>query len=532
MHWADVLAKELLAEKKAEKQVFATAITPSGPIHVGNMREVLTTEAVFRATKDLGAAAELLYIGDTYDPLRKVYAFLDKREYATHVGKPLSDIPCPCGKHASYAEHFLEPFLEALHELGVEPKVLLAHEMYRSGSYLEATRDALDDTAALREIIERVSRRKLPKAWIPFNVLCPSCGRFSGVVPTLYEYPYIEFACSAPAKGETPPGCGHTGRYDIRKPGGGKLPWRVDWPARWRFLGVTFEAFGKDHAAAGSSWDTGVEIARKVYDCEPPNHTVYEFVLVKGSGAMHSSTGTAVAAAEMLALAPAAVLRFLMLRYQPERHIDFDTGLGIIQLVEDYDKWEAAAFVGSDSPELGEARRTYELAQPREVPSARPQIASYRHLVTVVQIAGGVDRVEEILKRSGSIKTINPRDSALLRERARHVISWLERGAPEEMRFTVQPSFTAELAAKLGPEDRSTLKAVRAALESVEWSPESIHNAIHEAGAKLGTKTGDSFRPVYKALLGNERGPRAGFFLASLDREFVLTRLADAAAAA
>ncbi|MBI4392249.1 MAG: lysine--tRNA ligase [Euryarchaeota archaeon] len=528
MHWADVLASELVAKKPVEKQVFATAITPSGPIHVGNMREVLTTEAVFRATKDLGVASELIYIGDTFDPLRKVYPFLDAATYAPHVGKPLSDIPCPCAGHASYAEHFLQPFLGALHELGVDPRVLLAHEMYRSGMYVEATKVALERTSEIREIIERVSKRALPRNWIPFNVLCPSCGRFSGVVPTLYEYPFIDFSCTLPAKGETPAGCGHVGRYDITRPGGGKLPWRVDWPARWGFLGVTFEAFGKDHAAAGSSWDTGTEIAKRVYDYEPPHHTVYEFVLIKGQGAMHSSTGTAVAATDMLAMTPPAVLRFLMLRYQPERHIDFDTGLGILQLVDDYDKWEDAAFTGTSAPELQEAKRTYELAQPREIPRIRPQQVAYRHLVTVVQVAGGIEQVEAVLGRTGYISKLSDADREALRERVRHVKHWIERFAPEDVRFSLQATLTDEMAAAITPSERNTLQAVVAALGSVAWSPEAIHNAIHEAGARLGLKGGEAFKPVYKALLAKERGPRAGFFLASLDRDFVITRLAEA----
>ena len=48
MHWADVLANELLKDDR--KHVLATGITPSGPIHIGNMREVLTTDAVYTTT--------------------------------------------------------------------------------------------------------------------------------------------------------------------------------------------------------------------------------------------------------------------------------------------------------------------------------------------------------------------------------------------------------------------------------------------------------------------------------------------------
>ncbi|MDX1612025.1 MAG: lysine--tRNA ligase, partial [Candidatus Thermoplasmatota archaeon] len=329
MHWADVLAKELL--EQGDEHVLATGITPSGPIHVGNLREVMTTETVHRAVRDQGGKSTLLYIGDTYDPLRKVYPFLEDHpsiDYEAHVGKPLSDVPCPCGEHESYAHHFLEPFLEALSHLGIEPVVKLAHEMYQDGSYTEAIQQALDKAPEIREILEGVSGRELPKHWLPLNVKCQACGKISGTEPLLYEYPEVEYRCA----------CEHEGRIDVRENDIGKLPWRVDWPARWSFLGVTFEAFGKDHAAAGGSWDTGQPIARQVYEINPPHHTVYEFIHVKGEGAMHSSTGTGIAAGDVLDVTPPEVLRFFFERYQPNKHVEFDPGMGLLDLVDDYDR--------------------------------------------------------------------------------------------------------------------------------------------------------------------------------------------------
>ena len=127
------------------------------------MREVLTTELVHRSLEKLGCESDLIYIGDTYDPLRKVYPFLDKATYEPHVGKPLCDIPCPCGSHASYAEHFLEPFLKDLEQLGVKPRVLLAHEMYRSGMYLDATKDALEHTKAIEELTRAMPTLERPQ---------------------------------------------------------------------------------------------------------------------------------------------------------------------------------------------------------------------------------------------------------------------------------------------------------------------------------------------------------------------------------
>ena len=83
MHWADVVAEQLA--ERADSHIVATGITPSGPIHVGNMREVLTADLIVRACEDRGLDAELVYIADSADPLRKVYPFLDPEEVKSNL---------------------------------------------------------------------------------------------------------------------------------------------------------------------------------------------------------------------------------------------------------------------------------------------------------------------------------------------------------------------------------------------------------------------------------------------------------------
>lgn len=524
MHWADVLAEELAA--RGSRHVLATAITPSGPIHVGNMREVLTTEMVHRSLEKMGCESELIYIGDTYDPLRKVYPFLDKAKYEEHVGKPLCDIPCPGGCHESYAHHFLDPFLKDLEALGVRPRVLLAHEMYRKGMYLDATRDALENAAAIEEIIVRVSGRALPPKWLPFNVQCSSCQRLNGPIPTLYAAPFIEYRCEA---------CGHQGRKDIREPGGGKLPWRVDWPARWKFLEVTFEAMGKDHAAAGSSWDTGIEISEKVYNYAPPLRTVYEFIQLKNGGAMHSSAGNAISASEMLRMTPPETLRFLIARYQPSKHIDFDPGLGIVDLVNEYDRWEHAYFTGGpearEDPQYKELDRVIELSQPHHMPTEEPPQIPYNHLVLLTELTGGKwDGVKAILRRSEMVGDLSPVAEEHLKARVEHARFWLERFAPPEARTRILDPWTPEAAKQLTELDRRFFRSLHGRLANLRWTGEALHNAVHEAGKETGLGGGKSFQAIYAAFLGQKRGPRAGHFLASLEKHFVLRRLQEAAA--
>lgn len=514
MHWAEVLADGLL--KKQQKHVLATGITPSGPIHIGNMREILTTDAVYRCLVEKGGDAEFIYVCDDFDPLRKVYPYLPQT-YAQYVGKAISEIPCPCGNHKSYADHFLTSFLNSLKEIGVCPRVHRASEMYANGEYNESIQIALENTERIRHILETISGRNIPKEWLPFNVKCQTCGRLSTTHPTLYEYPTIEYTCD----------CGHIGEVDIRQGGIGKLPWRVDWPARWKMLGVTFEPCGKDLATVGGARETGAKIVEEIFNYPNPALQVYEFIMLKGQGAMHSSKGTALSGEEMLHITPPEVLRFLIMRNQPNKHIVFDSGLGLLSLVDDYDKEEEVYF-GKEEEIRGmkDLTKTYELSQPFHVPKAMPIHLPYRHLVTVIQIAKTWDGVKEILVRTRQIPTkLKKEDEERLKQRTEHMRYWLEKFAPEEVKFEVQETLPK---VSLTHEQKTILTMFKEKIPTIPWEPEAIHNTIYEIseGTKIPIKT--AFQAIYESILGKPQGPRAGYFLSNLDKHFVHDRLTEA----
>ncbi|MBN2065420.1 MAG: lysine--tRNA ligase [Candidatus Thermoplasmatota archaeon] len=514
MHWADVLAEELLKDNK--KHVLATGITPSGPIHIGNMREVLTTDAVYRSLKEKGAKADFIYIADDFDNLRKVYPFLPE-SYEKYVGMPISEIPCPCGEHKSYADHFLMSFLDSLKELGIYPIVHRASEMYKSGMYEEAIKTALDNTERIKTIIETVSKRQLPKQWIPFNILCTSCGRITTAKPVLYEFPFVEYTCE----------CGYEGKVDIQEGGVGKLPWRVDWPARWKILGVTYEPFGKDHGAAGGTHDTGAVIAKDIFKYPPPKYTTYEFILLKGKGAMHSSKGTALSAGEMLCMTPPEVLRFLLMNNQPNKHIVFDPGLGLLSLVDEYDQLERVYFNAEKKTKgMKDLEKTYELSQPYEVPKHLPHQVPYRHLVTVVQIGKTWKDIKKILQRTEQIPNdMSTTDEARLKQRAEHVTYWLEYFAPEMLKFEIKQKLPK---VDLSSEQHRFVTSFLDILSSLEWDGEHIHNAIYEIAETENIPIKTAFTTTYQLLLGQEKGPRAGYFLSNVDKSFVLKRFKEA----
>lgn len=517
-HWADAAADELL--EKSSDHVINTGITPSGPIHVGSAREILTADAVHRAMQDAGGTSVLNYIADTYDPLRKVYPFLDD-SYEAHVGKPLSAIPCPCGEHPSYADHFLTPFLEGAAALGVELHLLRAHEMYEEGLYADAIFEALEHRDAIAAILHDQTGKDISEDWSPFRPLCPDCGRLTAARVTGFdrEAGVVRAACDCGWSGEVPPA------------GGGKLTWRVDWPARWRITGCTFEPFGKDHATAGGSWDTGWRIARDVFGYEPPGHVLYEWISLKGMGDMASSKGNVISVDEMLEAVPPEVLRFLILDRQPRRAIELDPGQGVVSLIGEYDRR------GRENPE----DRAFQLSH---VSGDPPCPVSFPHLVTAVQVAEATllgraqgdaaavsdddrdEELQEILRRSGVDLSDEGERRATLR-RARHARAWIARWAPEDQRFTLSPDLPEEAAA-LTIEQRAFLGDLASAL-APGMDGQAVHDEIYAARDRAGIKTKQAFQAIYLTFLGTERGPRAGLFLASLDPGWVQERLLEAA---
>jgi len=510
MHWADVEAEALLAN--GPKHLISTGITPSGTLHVGTLREAITAEAVRKALASKKADVKMIYLVDSWDPLRKRYPFLPE-SFEAHVGKPLSDIPCPCGQHANYAQHYIQPFLDSIVELGIHCDVLWTHEQYALGRFADVIDQAIAAKDTVAQVLKEVSGRDVPADFFPYSPKCQSCGRLDRAKVTGYEKPYVSYRCA----------CGHEGRADIRK-GDGKMPWRVEWAAKWKVFGVTCEPFGKDHAAAGGSFDTGVRLAQEVFGIKPPHPVPYEFVQLKGKGQMHKSTGSSVTGVDALRVTPPQVMNYIILRVNPGRHIDYDAGLGILDMVDEYDRVEAQRYSGQGEADLS---RAYDLSQPNGPAPSLPWQVPYRHLVTLVQSAGGFDGVVAGLKRMGKADSLDADAAGALRQRVACVQYWLDHFAPDEVRFKVCPELPQ---VELSQPEKEFLAQLAAALEAQEWDGEKLQDAIYEmakaspAGAKGG------FRALYRIFLDRDKGPRLGFFLSTLDKSFVLDRVRQGSA--
>jgi len=495
MHWSLAIAKDIVERRKEKKHVVATGITPSGDIHVGNLREIIIADAVHSAFVDMDVEAKLIYVADTFDPLRRRYSFLPE-EYEAHVGKPLSEIPDPEGCHSSYADHFLQPFLDSLDKLGVKIEIFKADEMYKSGMYVDVIKEAISRKEDLSRIIEEVSGRQVPEEWTPFNPLCDACGRITTAIAREYDLykQEIYYECK----------CGNKGVASFK--GGGKLAWRVDWAARWKILGVTIEPFGKDHAAPGGSFDTGKRISSEIYNYESPYPIPFEHILLKTKGevtAMSSSRGTNIPVHEMLEAVPPEILKHVISRVRPDKHIEFDPSLPLLHLIDEYER----EIGGIGSGVAG------------EIP--------FRHLITLVQIArGDFSELLEVIKRSGYVvRKENEEEIRRIGEKAGYVENWLRKYAPPSVKFELQSALPTEEIKGLSDAQKNALTLMSQEIkEGMSLSAADWHNKIYAIASGTNMEAREIFKAIYVVLLKKPSGPRAGWLLASLDTEFLKER--------
>jgi len=522
MHWIDVVADELM--KRGKEHVIASGTSISGQPHVGSAEDPILADAIARVVRERGGTAQAIWIRDDLDQLRKVPAQIPP-EFEKYLGTPVAHMPCPEGDHCkSFVDHFAGPFIESLKRAGVDVAVYSGAQMYSSGMYDEVTRQAIASAKKVTQIFEEVSGAEKGEGWIPFQVVCSNCGKIGTTKVLGFENDKFTYECSGGTVDRKQiPGCGHRGDAGIRS---GKLQWRVEWAARWKVLGITCEPFGKDHAAAGGSYDTCKRIITEVFGYPPPHPVVYEWVVFSGKR-LKKSAGHVITFDEFMNCVTPEVARFFFFRTKAWKHRDFDLSKNILMLIEDYERSERIYFGKEEyslDKELPDIRRSYELAQVSKVPTECFQVP-YSHLISIVQTARDWSGLLSILGRTENLGKISPEQEAKLREKADAVRYWLENYAPDEYKFAV---LLEKPAVELDQAQMDFLHGISSSLGSIKWDASEIHTHIYDSAKNAGIEPKKVFEAIYLAILGQKRGPRVGYFLATLDREFVLKRFGEA----
>ncbi|HEX8965195.1 MAG TPA: lysine--tRNA ligase [Patescibacteria group bacterium] len=505
MFWADQIALEIKKRNKPLEWV-DDAKTPSGKIHVGSLRGVVIHDLIYKCLLDIGVNAKYTYIFEDQDPMDGLPVYLPKEKFEKYLGLPLFKVPSPEEGYKSFAHYYAEDFKKVFNAIGSEPEIIWGGDLYRSGKMNPLIKEALDKADDIKKIYEEIYKKDMPEKWYPFQPYCTNCGKVSTTTVTDWDGEQITFTCEE-NKVKFTKGCGFTGKMSPFSGGGeivGKLTWKIEWPAKWKVIGVTVEGAGKDHMTAGGSHDVASKISDRVFNYPVPFPLAYEWFIL-GKQKMSTSKGVGASAADMLDILPPQVLRFLMVRTKINSEINFDLSNPntIPQLFDEYQRYADAYFNNADA----DLARTFQLSQIGEV--QKPPTIRFSVLAQWVQMPN----MEEEIKKQG------------LENWATYARFWVEKYAPESDKFVVQKELP-ESAKNLSEKQKAFLQKVVNNLDNYS-DAEKLQFDMYEWGKEMELSGKEVFGAIYLSLLGKQSGPKAAWLILSLDKNFVKNRFTE-----
>ena len=513
---------EEIAAKCSGAQIINDSKTPSGRVHVGALRGVLIHDAIFRTLTEKGIEARYLFGVDDFDPVDEIPKGEDEH-FGKYIGWPLCNTPPPRGSSApDMAEHFMSEFREIFVELGVKVEGYRMRDLYRSGEFNEPIDVILRNADKVRRVYKEISGSERPAHWLPFQVICEKCGCIGTTEVSDYDGREVSYMCRVDKVVNTKlnlgRGCGYEGKVSPFD-GRGKLPWKLEWVAKWVKFPVTIEGAGKDHSTRGGSRDVSEACLRAIYGIEPPLRVPYEFFLV-GGAKMSSSKGVGASARDMASLLPPEVLRFLMIRTKPNSPVNFDVREeGIVKLFNEFDRFHTrAAIENNATPDEACVHRLAELT-----PEGGYMNANFQLVSALVQLPH-LDPVKEIEKRKGAPLTAIERRH--LDQRITSAKIWVENYASEEEKTRLQETLPAR-AQELTHTQRAFLHNLAAALPDTAWEDNALQAKVFEVARMTPIEQPVAFKAIYRVLLDREAGPKAGNLLAFLERDFVTARFRE-----
>ena len=508
--WPFDEARKLLARLKKhhnEEVIFETGYGPSGLPHIGTFGEVVRTSMVrhaFRVLTEDKIKTRLIAFSDDMDALRKVPDNVPNREMmAAHLGKPLSSIPDPfSNEHASFAAANNARLRAFLDQFGFEYEFLSSTDCYTSGRFDAALLKMLAHFDELMAIMLPSLREERAQTYSPFLPISPRSGIVLQVPILAHDAEAGTITYEDPDSRE---------RVTTLVTGGRtKLQWKPDWAMRWVALGVDYEMAGKDLI---DSVRLSGEICR-VLGGVPPQGFNYELFLDEKGQKISKSKGNGLTIEEWLRYAPAESLSLFMYREpRAAKRLYFDV---IPRQVDDYqqhlDAYQRQDLKGRlDNPVW-------------HIHSGRPPHPnvpiSFSMLLTLVA-SSNAESAETLW---GFIRRYRPEVTPQTHPELDALVGY----AIHYFRDFVLPQKKFR---EPNAGERAALLDLRDALSQLPSgvTAEQIQQVIYEVGRREPfldtsgkTKTRDGkpgvtlewFNTLYQVLLGQEKGPRFGSFVA------------------
>ncbi|MCL2088772.1 MAG: lysine--tRNA ligase [Oscillospiraceae bacterium] len=513
MHWADKIADGIIAgSPDKEEYVCAAGISPSGSVHIGNFRDIVTSYFVCLALRKKGRNARLLFSWDEYDRFRKVPANVSE-DFGYYIGRAYTDVPDPLECCDSYADHFEQEFEKALDTFGIEADFRYQTAEYRSGRYAGPIITAIEKRREIFDILDTFrtqdSTDEEREEYYPVSIYCPYCGRDNTKITRYNDDGHIaEYTCK----------CGHSGQFCFDTDFDCKLNWKIDWPMRWMAEGVDFEPGGKDHASPAGSYQTSKIIAEKIFGIKPPVFQGYEFIGIKGSaGKMSGSTGINLTPGELFKVYQPEIILWLYSKTDPMRAFDFCFDEGILRQYFEFDK-SYTAYKEGKADELTADIIAYSLIPGREIKTVpMQQLVSFGSIVDFSPAL-----LEAIFAKIGAAYT-----AADFEERVDLAKYWLENCSPESI-DKLRDGFDSEYYSSLTTQEKQELVALREYIAQNEYTMDELQTFLYAVPSQVRGEIPDAkqlkqiqaafFRNVYKMLIAKEKGPRLYLFLFALEK--------------
>jgi lysyl-tRNA synthetase class 1 len=506
MQWLQQIVDEVVGRHPEGEILISSGGSPSGTYHLGHMRELVTCDAVLLELQRRGRTARHIYFVDDLDAMRKVPSNIPA-EWEQYLGMPICDIPSPDGTpDLSYADYFLQGLKDSCEALNVDVEFVRSSPKYRSGWFVPAIELCLEHLPEIRSALETVSNRKLDPNWTPIQVL--EKGRLKN-----RRFLHIDTEAKIIQYEDTD---GQTQSVHYNK-GEVKLDWRLDWPARWWKLGVNVEPFGREHASAGGSYDTGVQLMKDVYKADPPFPIGYDSIhMVGDTKKMSASKGTAISALEAVQIMPAEAVRYFILRSPLNKLLFFDPAEGVVKLVDEF----AALAAKADPTESEKALLHATTRGNASVISRVP----FSHLVASYQASlKDTAKTIAVIKRTEHAKTAEE-DAEVIAAELRFIDGWLQKRAPEEVKFSLLEQVDKS---QFTDHEQTFLTGLGNAIAKAPENADGawFHEAIYAFKEPTGMAPKEMFSTLYRAIIGKTYGPRAGWFLSILPRQWLVQRL-------
>ncbi|MBX3511974.1 MAG: lysine--tRNA ligase [Xanthobacteraceae bacterium] len=506
--WPFEEAKKIVARLKKQPKdevLFETGYGPSGLPHIGTFGEVARTTMVrhaFRVLTDDKVKTKLLAFSDDMDGLRKVPDNVPNKEMlAQDLGKSLTQVRDPFGTHPSFGEHNNARLRAFLDQFGFEYEFASSTQYYKSGRFDEALLKVLQNYEAVMAIMLPSLREERASTYSPFLPVCPRTGVVLQVPIVDHDMKAGTISYDDPETGErmtTPVTGGHV-----------KLQWKPDWAMRWAALGVDYEMAGKDLI---DSVKLSGQIARAL-GANPPEGFNYELFLDEKGQKISKSKGNGLTIEEWLRYAsPESLSLFMYREPKAAKRLYFDV---IPRNVDDYQQFLEGYRKQPDwKQRLGNPVWHIHSGNPPE-----PDMpVTFQMLLTLVS-SSNAENAETLWGfigryRPGVTHETHPKLGKLVE----YAIHYFRDFVLPEKKFR-EPNDA----------ERKALTDLRDALSQLPASAtaEAIQDVVYEIGRrepfldhKKAAKDGkpgvslEWFNMLYQVLLGQEKGPRFGSFVA------------------